>query len=316
MATGEEHVPAATAASEETPEKKEAGATTELPAPAGWTKKLTPIRAGKFEVVFVSPTGEEIKSKRQLSQYLKAHPGGPASSEFDWATSDTPRRSARLSEKVKATESPEGEKTPKRDRSSSKRGKKEKKEDAVDAAETGDHGTSEENKGTEVEMKDAENTQEKKEAAEKTEEIGKGPEQHNEIAASESENKTDGKPVESEVAPLASAEGERKENIENMQVAESEVPPPASWKQDKEKIANSEAVGSVENLSAPSEGEKKEGDGSVLEPPPVAEAKEGTPAHAFNEPNQSGQSNAGPKPSAGNWDKGQIQPGASAVRCT
>jgi hypothetical protein len=51
------------------------------------TFQLAPIRGGKFEVIFVSPTGEEIKSKRQLTQYLKAHPGGPASSEFDWGTS-------------------------------------------------------------------------------------------------------------------------------------------------------------------------------------------------------------------------------------
>ena len=49
--------------------------------------QLAPTRGGRFEVIFVSPTGEEIKSKRQLTQYLKAHPGGPASSEFDWGTS-------------------------------------------------------------------------------------------------------------------------------------------------------------------------------------------------------------------------------------
>ncbi|KAL5663415.1 hypothetical protein ACJX0J_023523, partial [Zea mays] len=120
-------------------------------------------RGGRFEVIFVSPTGEEIKSKRQLTQYLKAHPGGPASSEFDWGTSDTPRRSARLSEKVKATESPEGEKTPKRARSSSKRGKKEEKVDAEDANEAGEDGAA-------AEGKDAENV-EMKDAAEKTEEV-------------------------------------------------------------------------------------------------------------------------------------------------
>jgi hypothetical protein len=52
--------------------------------------QLAPIRGGKFEVIFVSPTGEEIKSKRQLTQYLKAHAGSPASSEFDWNTSRHP----------------------------------------------------------------------------------------------------------------------------------------------------------------------------------------------------------------------------------
>jgi hypothetical protein len=328
MATGEEHVAAAEAA-EQTPEKKEAGVT-ELPAPSGWTKKLAPIRGGKFEVIFVSPTGEEIKSKRQLTQYLKAHPGGPASSEFDWGTSDTPRRSARLSEKVKPTESPEGEKTPKRGRSSSKRGKKEKKEDAEDANETVDRGTLE---GTDVEMKDAENTvevnkeevpsadvadkteggKEKKEAAsgadapEKTEQGAKGQEQANNVATPESENKSDAKPAESKVAPPAPVvEEEKKEaKTENTLAAEPVVPPAAE---------------SAVPLAASSEGEKKE-DGGVIEPvaPPVAETKaDAPPAEAAKEAENSGQANLAPQePSAANCDsKGQIQPGASAVRCT
>ena len=41
---------------------------------------------GRSTIVFVSPTGEEIKSKTQLDRYLKSHPGGPLSSEFDWST--------------------------------------------------------------------------------------------------------------------------------------------------------------------------------------------------------------------------------------
>ena len=48
--------------------------------------QLNPTRGGKFEVVFVAPTGEEVKTKRALTTYLKAHPGGPALSEFVWAT--------------------------------------------------------------------------------------------------------------------------------------------------------------------------------------------------------------------------------------
>jgi hypothetical protein len=48
--------------------------------------QFTPQSRGRSEIVFVSPTGEEIKNKRQLNQYLKANPGGPASSEFDWGT--------------------------------------------------------------------------------------------------------------------------------------------------------------------------------------------------------------------------------------
>ncbi|CAL4934976.1 unnamed protein product [Urochloa decumbens] len=338
MATGEEHV-AAAAAVEETPEKKEASVT-ELPAPSGWTKKLAPIRGGKFEVIFVSPTGEEIKSKRQLTQYLKAHPGGPASSEFDWGTSDTPRRSARLSEKVKATESPESEKTPKRGRSSSKRGKKEKKEDAdaVDANETVDRGTLE---GTDVEMKDAENAEEEKkeeapsedapekteggeekkeeapgaDAAEKTEQGPEGQEQPNNVAAPESENKSDVKPAESEVAPLAPVveEEKKEEKTENSTPAESAVPPATE-------SMVPPAAESVVPPAASSEGEKKE-DGSAADPtaPPVADTKvDAPPAEAAKEAENSGQPNVAPQePSAANCDKkGQIQPGASAVRCT
>ncbi|MFS7912287.1 putative Methyl-CpG-binding domain-containing protein [Helianthus anomalus] len=31
----------------------------------------------KNEIVFTAPTGEEITTRKQLDQYLKAHPGGP-----------------------------------------------------------------------------------------------------------------------------------------------------------------------------------------------------------------------------------------------
>lgn len=65
-----------------------------------------PKRGGtprKNEIVFVAPTGEEISSRKQLEQYLKSHEGNPAISEFDWGTGETPRRSARISEKVKSS---------------------------------------------------------------------------------------------------------------------------------------------------------------------------------------------------------------------
>ncbi|MCH1922243.1 hypothetical protein L9G15_22835, partial [Shewanella sp. A3A] len=58
------------AAAAQTAEVTEAAAkevvSVEMPAPEGWTKKFTPQRGGRFEIVFVSPTGEEIKNKRQL----------------------------------------------------------------------------------------------------------------------------------------------------------------------------------------------------------------------------------------------------------
>lgn len=72
----------------------------------------------KNEIVFIAPTGEEFHSKKQLEQYLKSHPGNPAISEFNWSTGETPRRSARISEKAKATPPSEGEPPKKRGRSS------------------------------------------------------------------------------------------------------------------------------------------------------------------------------------------------------
>lgn len=81
-----------------------------------------PKKAGtprKSEIVFVAPTGEEIGTRKQLDHYLKSHPGGPSISEFDWSTGETPRRSARISEKAKATPpSTEKEKPKKRARKS------------------------------------------------------------------------------------------------------------------------------------------------------------------------------------------------------
>jgi len=38
----------------------------------------------KKDVTFVAPDGEEIKTKRQLDKYLKAHPGTLTASDFEW----------------------------------------------------------------------------------------------------------------------------------------------------------------------------------------------------------------------------------------
>ncbi|XP_059637927.1 methyl-CpG-binding domain-containing protein 11-like isoform X2 [Cornus florida] len=88
----------------------------------------------KNEIIFASPTGEEFSNKRQLEQYLKSHPGGPAISEFDWGTGETPRRSARISEKAKAISPPDSESPKKRSRKSS--AKKDIKEKEVSPEET------------------------------------------------------------------------------------------------------------------------------------------------------------------------------------
>ncbi|KAJ4845526.1 hypothetical protein Tsubulata_013049, partial [Turnera subulata] len=91
----------------------------ELTAPPSWKKMYFPKRVGtprKNEIIFIAPTGEEISSRKQLEQYLKSHPGNPKLSEFDWGTGETPRRSARISEKVKATPTPDKEPPKKRSR--------------------------------------------------------------------------------------------------------------------------------------------------------------------------------------------------------
>ncbi|MQM04951.1 hypothetical protein Taro_037755 [Colocasia esculenta] len=121
----------------------------ELPAPVGWRKKIAKFSQyafalfylqfvpkkggtpGRNEIVFIAPTGEEMKNKRQLELYLKSHPGGPPTSDFVWGTGDTPRRSARISERAKATVTPEGKPSKKRGRrSGGKNGEKEKLDDA------------------------------------------------------------------------------------------------------------------------------------------------------------------------------------------
>nr|XP_043623350.1 methyl-CpG-binding domain-containing protein 10-like [Erigeron canadensis] len=112
----------------------------ELPAPPGWKKTCLLKKEGtptKNATVFTAPTGEEITSRKQLEQYLKAHPGGPKISEFDWTSGETPRRSSRISEKVKSTPpSSETEPVKKRSRkSSSKKEKKEKEDEEMQEAE-------------------------------------------------------------------------------------------------------------------------------------------------------------------------------------
>ncbi|CAO2841227.1 unnamed protein product [Amaranthus hypochondriacus] len=107
----------------------------ELPAPSGWKKQFFPKKGGTprmSEIVFTAPTGEEIHNPRQLQQYLKSHPGGPPASEFDWGTGETPRRSARISEKAKAAPpTPESEPPKKKSRKSSASKKDSKDAEAI-----------------------------------------------------------------------------------------------------------------------------------------------------------------------------------------
>ncbi|KAK2351271.1 hypothetical protein P8452_29959 [Trifolium repens] len=108
----------------------------QLSAPPSWNKLYFPKKVGsprKSEIVFVAPTGEEISSKKQLEKYLKAHPGNPNISEFDWGTGETPRRSTRISEKVKTTPPPTEAEPPKKRSRKSSGSKKDDKETETDS---------------------------------------------------------------------------------------------------------------------------------------------------------------------------------------
>ncbi|GMY35843.1 methyl-CpG-binding domain-containing protein 11-like [Fagus crenata] len=193
----------------------------ELPAPPGWKKKFLPKQSGtpkKNEIVFSSPTGEEIVSKRQLEQYLKAHPGGPAVSEFDWGTGETPRRSARISEKAKASPLPDSE-TPKKRRTSlsSKKDNKEK--------ETAPEGTEE---TKEVDMQDAEKSEKDNVDAETEKDA---------VKQNQDDNKAQDTDTKTEVIPPE--EG----NIPN-DAEESKKAPEVELENSKETLGGKEAEGS------------------------------------------------------------------------
>ncbi|KAK9923125.1 hypothetical protein M0R45_031558 [Rubus argutus] len=191
----------------------------ELPAPPAWKKKLLPkkgVTPKKNEIAFISPTGEEINNKKQLEQYLKSHPGNPAISEFDWGTGETPRRSSRISEKVKTTPPPETEPPKKRGRKSS--GSKENKVGTTTAETDG---------ANDIEMKDAEVVEKKDGEADKqqgdlkenqVENGGKAPEKTDQTKTTEDGKKTEGEEKDaSEDQPskeaLATEVTEKKENV-------------------------------------------------------------------------------------------------------
>ncbi|XP_062008209.1 methyl-CpG-binding domain-containing protein 11-like isoform X1 [Rosa rugosa] len=159
----------------------------------------------KNDVTFISPTGEEINNKKQLEQYLKSHPGNPALSEFDWSTGETPRRSSRISEKVKSTPPPENEPPKKRGRKSS--GSKDNKVETTDA----EHGTND------TEMKDAEVAEKKDGEAEKqVENGGKAPEETDQIKTTDTKTEEtipeDGKETQTDVMETQGGEKDEKSN--------------------------------------------------------------------------------------------------------
>lgn len=174
----------------------------ELPAPPSWKKLFTPKQGGtpkKNEVVFITPTGEEVKNRKQLEQYLKTHPGNPAISEFDWSTGETPRRSARISEKAKAMRPPSLFESPKKRRRTSSGTKKDSKE--KDAAKVEKEGL--ETKGVESAKEENENLEKKdREAEAEMEDKGK-----KEVEAGEEDERIEG----AELPPAEKPESDSEE---------------------------------------------------------------------------------------------------------
>ncbi|XP_043724950.1 methyl-CpG-binding domain-containing protein 11-like [Telopea speciosissima] len=187
----------------------------ELPAPPGWTKKFMPRRGGtprKNEIIFISPTGVEVSNRKQLEQYLKSHPGGPALSEFDWGTGETPRRSARISERAKTAPAPEPEPPKKRSRKSSAGSKKETKETEVAPEDTEEN--KEDNKEVntqDAEMAEKNNTETKKEDA-----IAKENQGVNEDKTNEDKDPTKTEGAASVRAPVEKMEIENDTEVTNM----------------------------------------------------------------------------------------------------
>ncbi|KAK4369970.1 hypothetical protein RND71_009445 [Anisodus tanguticus] len=72
-------------------------------------QKFLPKTGGtpkRNEIVFTSPTGEEITTKKGLQSRFEVTPRwSQAITEFDWGTGETSRRSSRISGKAKAAES-------------------------------------------------------------------------------------------------------------------------------------------------------------------------------------------------------------------
>ncbi|KAL2340365.1 hypothetical protein Fmac_008305 [Flemingia macrophylla] len=221
----------------------------ELPAPPGWKKKFVPKKAGtpkKNEIVFTAPTGEEINNRKQLDQYLKAHPGGPAVSEFDWGTGETPRRSARISEKVKAAPPTESEPPKKRRRSSAskKETSKEEKEESKEA----------ETQETDV-IKDDKNVEEEKNVTKENpddnivEDTDVNKSTHSGEAKIEENVQA---PVDEEKFSAADAVNAFKDNVDDKGAGGSEV----SLRKDEEKIGQPQ--GDRKDYSGSAETEKLE----------------------------------------------------------
>ncbi|CAL1359173.1 unnamed protein product [Linum trigynum] len=243
-----------------TPIKGDEGFSVELPAPSGWKKMFSPSKK-KSEITFISPTGEEITGRRQLEQYLKAHPGGLATSDFDWGTGETPRRSARISEKVKATPSPQKEPPKKRGKKSTSAAKKENKETG-----SGDEATEEAKDST---MEEAEKTGKDDAEAENIVNAVKDNQNDGEEKAQDPDVKmdaADGAPSQKEADE---AEGQQKGSSDAVAENESEKKTEAEAEktQEKEEQPQAEAAATnAEEKKTEAEGEEKHEQTNESEP--------------------------------------------------
>ncbi|XVE71464.1 hypothetical protein DITRI_Ditri10aG0152800 [Diplodiscus trichospermus] len=237
----------------------------ELPAPPGWRKKFMPKKGGtpkKNEIIFIAPTGEEINNKRQLELYLKANPGGPAVLEFDWGTGETPRRSARISEKVKAMPAPESEPPKKRGRKPS--ASKKDNKDSVTAPE----GT----ESKDVQMEEAEKS-EKENVEGEAKVAAKENENENKDKTQDADSKTESASLEvkhGEDANISTNVEEGKENAET--VSEKLKSPQDGAETDASGVPHKEKEGLED---ATSQGKLEQ---------PVAEAEKGLGSGEQNKP--------------------------------
>ncbi|KAJ6816478.1 methyl-CpG-binding domain-containing protein 10-like [Iris pallida] len=308
----------------------------DLPAPDGWRKKFTPRKGGtpkRNEIMFISPTGEEITNKRQLEQYLRSHAGGPPSSEFDWGTGDTPRRSARLSSKTKATETPEDERPKKERKSSSKKGLKDKSgdtetealEEAKDAAAT--------NESADQEMTDTEDHAKKTEEEVGADTVDQGAtenkllEKTNENIEMETEELNKEGPEEAVKADTdASIPESGKEEVKEVEQSENEDLPPVSEEKGDENAEpeDSEHVPPAEKR-VNGQGNDDKPEDPVVPPqtsevhkeadPTVKDAKDGV-LPSKNDSNIDDRDGTVPnRAQSANCEDGQHQPKASPVNC-
>ncbi|GER27424.1 methyl-CPG-binding domain 10 [Striga asiatica] len=229
----------------------------ELPAPASWKKLYLPKKGGtpkKNEILFIAPTGEHISNRRQLEQYLKSHAGNPPLSEFDWGTGETPRRSARISEKVKSTP-PSKESEPPKKRARKSLATKKDKEKTEGTKEVEMHDATDEKKDEELKTEVGGESIFKEnggKGSDETKDEKKDEEQKIEVGSDETIDEKTEKGDGTENAPNVEGKVEDKqlpekdENNEQREVIDGNGNPSDT----KEKIVEEQVAGTVEKMQS------------------------------------------------------------------